>query len=242
MSHENLICRYEHSAEFLKSDTFEAILLEEDQQAIQAGIRSLNLVADTLKKLKQDTQAFFNNKPVADQELVRFYHLSNEELEAELKKGYIISNEIKIQGVDVKLDKLTEIINIPDFTHILETFDELKTSMKFLNSIPGFSINLSQFLTEEGVSVPGEKIDLIGAVHKKQTKNIYENRIYLAGRKILEGFADLEDMGIKCSKGENFYDFANRMLRLLVENKSGKIDVSQKMYRLINNLTLEGKI
>ena len=179
MSHDNKIQRYEHSSESLKKDLFEPIIYQEDEKAIQAGIHSLNSVAKKLIRLKKYIEAFLNSNLKIDQEIIRLYDFSDQELEAELKRLYVISNEITINGLDVKLDKLTEIINIPNFSHILETFDELKASMKFLNSIPGFSINLSEFFAKKGINVPDDKVDSIRKAYRKQTKNIQENRVYL---------------------------------------------------------------
>lgn len=233
MSYRNSIQRYDHSADSLKQDTFAPFILDEDEQAIQTGIKSLNSVADRLNILKKDIKTFFNKKPVSDQELLRLYHLSDEELTAELKRGYIIANEIKIQGLDVKLDKLTEIINIPDFTHILENFTKVKASIKFLDSILSYGITIHSFFTEEGIKLPEEKIDSIRYAYQKQTKSFQENKAYLAARKILEGFAELEDINVKKTQSEGFHLWASRLLRAIIQDKGGVVDVNANIFTLL---------
>lgn len=222
MSHNKKIKVYSESADSLKKGNFEPLVIAINEAAIDSDVNTLKSIASKLASLKSEIEAYGNGNPISDQELIDLISMSRERLPEELNRVYVLSNEIKIEGIDVKIDKLAELINIPDHLHIIESIEFLKAKIDYVNNDLRYNIDLNDFFSEEGIDVPGHAIDAVKHKHIKKTKSIEENHIYIAARKILEGFSELEDTG-NVMTGEGFETWATRMLRHAFTQKAGGI-------------------
>jgi DNA primase catalytic subunit len=222
MSHNKKIQVYSESAVSLKKENFEPLVIAMDEAAIDEDVNTLKAIASKLVSLKDEIESYGNGNPIPDQELIDLISMSRERLPEELNRIYVLSNKIKIEGIDVKIDKLTELINIPDHAHIIKSIEAIKTKITYLKNDLRYSIDLDSFFSEDGIKVPEKAVDAVKRKHIKKTRSIEENHIYLAVRKILEGFSELEDSGNVMS-GEGFETWATRMLRYAFTQKAGGI-------------------
>lgn len=215
-----------------KDQAFKPVVLSVNHSIVEAIVSKAQSFVANLKKLDELYLSLFSAKIEDHSALL---NLSAAEFSHELKLQHIKAKNIKIQGLDVKIDKLIELIEMPDFSEIESVQAAAAAELKYLRSCNYLMLKLESFKKEKSWALPANFRDDVLAANTEQTETEAENRAIKAAETFLECLQEFEALGFPFQQSAGIDNNLVRLGRaVLAKNEKGKTVVNSRLLKILN--------
>lgn len=195
---------------------FTPMLIGKDEDKIKTDLTRWDGLIEALNHLSSEWQKRFKS-PIelkdlstlaATRDLLRFFqvlHIKQDERYSEV-----------INSLNVKIDKLIEMVELPDFTKIIQAVQSFQETTIHL---PGWQDNFKTIFNGESFESTSELVSKIVDSNSHYTRNEQENTVLILIQKFCSTLNSLNNIGCSFSKDDFPSSFAQLMMPFRTEKK-----------------------